>query len=39
MKGCYVYFVDKEVENYFKKNIEEKIKWNVTNGIIAIGIF
>jgi len=26
MKGCYVYFVDKEVENYFKKNIEEKIK-------------
>ncbi len=22
MKGCYVYFVDKEVENYFKKNIK-----------------
>jgi uncharacterized protein len=24
MKGCYVYFVDKEVENYFKKYIEMK---------------
>jgi len=21
MKGCYVYFVDKEVENYFRKNL------------------
>jgi DUF2075 family protein len=24
MKGCYVYFVDKEVENYFKKYLEER---------------
>jgi hypothetical protein len=23
MKGCYVYFVDKEVENYFRSKIEE----------------
>jgi len=24
MKGCYVYFVDKEVENYFKRFIEQE---------------
>jgi len=24
MKGCYVYFVDKEVEKFFKSRIEEK---------------
>ena len=24
MKGCYVYFCDKEVEAYFKKNIKEQ---------------
>jgi DUF2075 family protein len=29
MKGCYVYFTDKETENFFKNRLNEKAPINI----------